>query len=123
MAAELTVEVWDVGGSQNTKQLEALSKDPGKVISNSRFLGVVEIPLATTLHYNRGAVAPEPRGSCPWCLNSTARPASSALLKHAGRADLAARRPEGACMGAAVEHLRSCFTANSELQKPFQPLL
>ena len=54
-AAELTVEVWDVGGSQNTKQLEALSRDPGKVISNSRFLGVVEIPLATTLHYNRGA--------------------------------------------------------------------
>ena len=53
-AAELAVEVWDVGGSQNTKQLEALSKDPGKVIANSRFLGVVEIPLATTLHFNRG---------------------------------------------------------------------
>ena len=60
-----------MGGSQNTKQLEALSKDPGKVISNSRFLGVVEIPLATTLHYNRGAVAPEPCGSCPWCLDNT----------------------------------------------------
>ena len=53
-AAELTVEVWDVGGSQNTKQLEALSRDPSKVISNSRFLGCVEVPLANTLHFRRG---------------------------------------------------------------------
>lgn len=56
-AAELLVEVWDVGGStRGTRQLERLSQDPSKVIASSRFLGSVEVPLSATLAMSRGAL-------------------------------------------------------------------
>ena len=54
-ASELLLELWDVGGSRNTKHLENLAHDPTKVIGNSRFMGRVEVPLSETLSLRRGA--------------------------------------------------------------------
>lgn len=53
-AAELLLEVWDVGGTQGAKQLQKMSEDPNKVIENARFLGSVEIAMTSTLAMHRG---------------------------------------------------------------------
>ncbi|KAK9800258.1 hypothetical protein WJX73_008605 [Symbiochloris irregularis] len=53
-AAELVLELWDVGGLRNAKHLEVLANDPNKVISNSRFMGRLEVPLSETLSLRRG---------------------------------------------------------------------
>ena len=54
-ASELVVEVWDVGGSKKSEQLQRLAEEPGRLVSNSRFLGRVEVPLSETLSLKRGA--------------------------------------------------------------------
>lgn len=43
-----------MGGSKNAKHLENLAHDPTKVISSSRFMGRVEVPLSDTLSMRRG---------------------------------------------------------------------
>ena len=53
---ELRVQVWDLGGTRNDKQLERLAAHPQEVMENSRFLGQVEVPLADTLVLQRGRV-------------------------------------------------------------------
>ena len=53
-ASELVVEVWDVGGSKKSEQLQRLAEEPGRLVSNSRFLGRVEVPLSETLSLKRG---------------------------------------------------------------------
>lgn len=49
------MEVWDVGGTQGSKQLQKMSQDPNKVIANARFLGSVEIPMTATMAMSRGS--------------------------------------------------------------------
>ena len=66
-SAELSLEVLDVGGNQTAKKNQEKSAkktmeqigggDPNKVTNASRFLGTLEIPLSTTLHFRRGALA------------------------------------------------------------------
>jgi hypothetical protein len=53
-ASELVIELWDVGGSKNSAQLQRLVTDPARVIANSRFLGRVEVALSGTLSMRRG---------------------------------------------------------------------
>ena len=53
-AEELRLEVWDVGGSQGSKQLQKMSQDPNNVIENARFLGSVEVAMTSTLAMHRG---------------------------------------------------------------------
>ena len=53
-ASELVVDLLDLGGSRQGKQLEKLAKDPHRVMANSRFLGRVEVPLSETLSHRRG---------------------------------------------------------------------
>lgn len=53
-----SMQVWDVGGSKNSDQLQRLVTDPAKVIANSRFLGRVEVPLSETLSLRRGDFLP-----------------------------------------------------------------
>ena len=48
------MEVWDLGGTRNHKQLERLVAHPAEVIANSRFLGQVQVPLGDTLAFQRG---------------------------------------------------------------------
>lgn len=48
------VDLLDLGGSRQGKQLEKLAKDPHRVMANSRFLGRVEVPLSETLSHRRG---------------------------------------------------------------------
>lgn len=57
-AAELQLELWDVGGTRGAKQLQKLSQDPSKVIANARFLGSVEVSLVNTLAMTRGEHCP-----------------------------------------------------------------
>ena len=54
-ASELVVEVWDVGGSKKSEQLQRLAEEPGRLVGNSRFLGRAEVPLSETLSLKRGA--------------------------------------------------------------------
>lgn len=57
-AAELLVELRDLGGTRDTRearQQNRLTLDPVKVISNSRFMGRLEIPLSETLKLRPGA--------------------------------------------------------------------
>ncbi len=48
------VQVWDVGGSKKSEQLQRLAEEPGRLVANSRFLGRVEVPLSETLSLKRG---------------------------------------------------------------------
>ena len=48
-ASELVVEVWDLGGTKSTTQLNALASNPTEVIRSCRFLGCAEVPLSETL--------------------------------------------------------------------------
>ncbi|KAK9867091.1 hypothetical protein WJX84_006946 [Apatococcus fuscideae] len=52
-ASELVVDLLDLGGSRQGKQLEKLAKDPHRVMANSRFLGRVQVPLSETLSQRR----------------------------------------------------------------------
>lgn len=51
---ELSVEVWDLGGQRNEKQLQKLSLHPEDVIASSRFLGRIEVSLSETMITRRG---------------------------------------------------------------------
>ena len=53
-ASELLLELWDVGGLRKAKHLDTLADDPNKVISNSLFMGRLEVPLSETLSLRRG---------------------------------------------------------------------
>lgn len=57
-ASELAVEVWDVGGSRKSEQLQRLAAEPGRLVGSSRFMGRVEVPLSETLSLKRGAPPP-----------------------------------------------------------------
>jgi hypothetical protein len=48
------VELRDLGGTREARQQSRLASDPVKVISNSRFLGRLEIPLSETLKLRPG---------------------------------------------------------------------
>ena len=48
------VDLLDLGGTKQGRQLEKLAKDPHRVMANCRFLGRVEIPLSETLSQRRG---------------------------------------------------------------------
>ncbi|KAL6785838.1 hypothetical protein ACKKBG_A00370 [Auxenochlorella protothecoides x Auxenochlorella symbiontica] len=52
--AELEVELWDLGGSRNSAQLNKLAADPQEVIKSCRFLGCAEVALGDTLNAPSG---------------------------------------------------------------------
>lgn len=58
MAAELVVEVRDLGGA--SKQVRKLEADLSEAVAKTRFLGAAEVPLAATLSATSGAEQPQP---------------------------------------------------------------
>ena len=52
------MDLLDLGGTRQGKQLEKLAKDPHRVMANCRFLGRVEVPLSETLSQRRGLQQP-----------------------------------------------------------------
>lgn len=57
MAAELTVEVRDLGGA--SKHATQLAADLSEAVSKTRFLGRAEVPLASTLSATSGEPLPQ----------------------------------------------------------------
>ena len=120
-SAELSVEVLDVGGSQasakgkSAKALEQMGgRDPSKVTEASRFMGSLEVPLATTLHFRRGACP-------PYCILGGAQQgrvgSSDAFTAHRlqARAHVHILRSQGALMSRAST---ACFQHLSCVQAP-----
>jgi len=56
-AAELEVELWDVGGAPTRSKKLREQQDPGRMLAAARFLGRVEVPLSDTVTLRCGAAA------------------------------------------------------------------
>lgn len=53
-ASEMIVELWDLGGTRSSAQLNKLAANPAEVIKSCRFLGRSEVPLTETLDVPAG---------------------------------------------------------------------